>query len=285
MSYTDKILEIVEKLTEQNDNPCTTYLIEEFNDKVTFGKLLSKPEIIGELRKIFHDMKPTSDINITNAIESFRKIPWSSQITNILFVPDEAMYRNQEIYESDMKSAKDLLKQMAIENPISAPRIVIGNPVYFQDIHSSVRAYSSDMNVDKLTEAILLALQDEESKMPEIFTSTISNKEDATLPSSIAETLSTTSWIRDTTQEQKISTLVDKNIDSTPVSSDLSGTIECTTIRTFNQKVQTSQVPLNILRWLPSSGIKHKSKESEEIPIESATIATNPKIRFLSRTI
>ncbi|VDO75856.1 unnamed protein product, partial [Onchocerca flexuosa] len=151
MSYADKILEIVEKLTEQNDNPCTTFIIEEFNDKVTFGKLLSKPEIIDELRKIFHGVKPTNDINITNAIESFHKIPWSSQITNILFVPDEAMYRNRDIYKSDMKSAKDLLKQMAIENPISAPRIVIGNPVYFQDIHSTVSSYSSDTNVDELT--------------------------------------------------------------------------------------------------------------------------------------
>lgn len=60
------------------------------------------------------------------------------------------------MFKNDMKLAKDLLKRMTTENPTSAPRIVIGNPTYFRDIGRTVSAYSSDMNVDELTNAILL---------------------------------------------------------------------------------------------------------------------------------
>ncbi|VDN90770.1 unnamed protein product [Brugia pahangi] len=198
MLYRDKILTIVEKVIERNDNPCATYVIEEINDKTTFSKLLSKTEVICELENIFHDVKSNSDISVTNlsfkclskyknfrAIESFRKIPWSSRITNIIFVPDVAMYRNRKMYKNDMKSAKDLLKQMAEENPISSPRIIIGNPVYFQNI-DTLSAYSSQMNVDQLIEAILHALQTKDFTTPEdLLTSTASTNEYETGTSTI----------------------------------------------------------------------------------------------------
>ncbi|KAK6111767.1 hypothetical protein QQG55_44960 [Brugia pahangi] len=185
MLYRDKILTIVEKVIERNDNPCATYVIEEINDKTTFSKLLSKTEVICELENIFHDVKSNSDISVTKAIESFRKIPWSSRITNIIFVPDVAMYRNRKMYKNDMKSAKDLLKQMAEENPISSPRIIIGNPVYFQNI-DTLSAYSSQMNVDQLIEAILHALQTKDFTTPEdLLTSTASTNEYETGTSTI----------------------------------------------------------------------------------------------------
>lgn len=55
------------------------------------------------------------------------------------------------MFENDMKSAKDLLKLVAA----SAPRIIIGNSTYFRDTDKTVVAYSSDMNVNELTHAIL----------------------------------------------------------------------------------------------------------------------------------
>lgn len=60
------------------------------------------------------------------------------------------------MYKNDMKSAKGLLKRMITENPIRAPCIIIGNPAYFRQLDSTVNTYSSDMNVDELTKAILL---------------------------------------------------------------------------------------------------------------------------------
>lgn len=63
--FQDKVLGIVGKLIEGNANPCATYVIEEFSDKTTFSKLLSKTEVICELERIFHDIKSSRDISIT----------------------------------------------------------------------------------------------------------------------------------------------------------------------------------------------------------------------------
>ncbi|VIO88099.1 Uncharacterized protein BM_BM9779 [Brugia malayi] len=228
---TDKILTIVEKVIERNDNPCTTYVIEEINDQTTFSKLLSKTEVICELENIFHDVKSNSDISVTNAIESFRKIPWSSRITNIIFVPDVAMYRNRKMYKNDMKSAKDLLKQMAEENPTSSPRIIIGNPTYFQNI-DTLSAYSSQMNVDQLIEAILHALQTKDFTTPEdLLTSTASTNEYETGEYDTSANLPTNSWITSTIHGE---IEFEDIINSTVTSSDLSMTVtesECVSSR------------------------------------------------------
>uniref|UniRef100_A0A1I8EDJ2 Uncharacterized protein n=1 Tax=Wuchereria bancrofti TaxID=6293 RepID=A0A1I8EDJ2_WUCBA len=222
MLYRDKILTIVEKVIERNDNPCATYVIEEINDQTTFSKLLSKTEVICELENIFHDVKSNSDISVTNAIESFRKIPWSSRITNIIFVPDVAMYRNRKMYKNDMKSAKDLLKQMAEENPTSSPRIIVGNPAYFRNI-DTLSAYSSQMNVDQLIEAILHALQTKDFTTSEdLLTSTASTDEYVTGEYDISANLPTNSWITGTIHEE---IEVEDIINSTVTSSDLPVTV------------------------------------------------------------
>ncbi|KAL3989312.1 hypothetical protein ACH3XW_27165 [Acanthocheilonema viteae] len=279
-SYRDKILEIVEKVVERNDNPCATYVIEEFSDKATFSRLLSEAEVICELEKIFHDVKSAVNISIANAIESFRRIPWASQITNILFVPDETMYRNQKMFRDDMKSAKDLLKRMATENLISAPRIIIGNSMCFRDIDRSVSVYSSDMSVNELTNAILRALKAKEFTMSEgLFTSITSINEDEMALSNTSKTHSTRPWIKSTAQEKQMSTLDIENIDSTTTSFDLpmtvTGSAECAPPKTFvsystaesevvnststishtdsqfqnqNQKVQTSFYHIKVLK-------------------------------------
>ncbi|EFO16131.1 hypothetical protein LOAG_12377 [Loa loa] len=214
MLYRDKILDIVAKLVEKNDNPCAVYVIEGFNDNAIFSKLLTEAEVICELEKIFNDEKIGSKINITNAIESFRKIPWSSQIPNIIFIPDMAMYRNRKLYKNDIRSVKNLLKQMVMENPRSAPRIVIGNPEHFQNISDIVSVYSTNMNVDKLTKAILLALQTKEFTTSEdLF---ISTNGYAITPSDTLETPSTVSWITTTTYDE----IEVENIGSTTTSYD-----------------------------------------------------------------
>uniref|UniRef100_A0A0R3S006 Protein kinase domain-containing protein n=1 Tax=Elaeophora elaphi TaxID=1147741 RepID=A0A0R3S006_9BILA len=234
--YRDRVLEIVGKVVEGNGNPCATYIIETFSDKAIFSKILSEEEIMCELEKIFRDMKPTADVSITNAIKSFHKIPWSSQITNILFVPDEAMYRNPRMYQNDMKAAKDLLKRMASESLTSAPRIVIGDPTYFQGIGNNVSAYSSKMSVAELSKAILLALKSKEiTTQPEnLFTSTSTsnNKRTSFKTSKIP---STRPSISNGTQEKQTSML--DNVDSITASSDLSMTVpesvDCITPRAF----------------------------------------------------
>ncbi|CAG9533862.1 unnamed protein product [Cercopithifilaria johnstoni] len=236
--YRDKVLEIANEIVKRNDNPCATYVIEEFSDKATFSKLLSKAEVVGELEKTFNDVKSTGDISVTDAIESFCKIPWASQTANILFVPDEGMYRNQKIFKNDMKSAKNLLKRMTTGNRTGAPRVIIGDPTYFRNIDRTVSTYSPDMNVNELTNAILLALQAKEFTTPEgLFTSTISVNQDGTALPNGSETHFTRSWIKTDTQEKQISTLSIVNIDSTTSSSNQPVTVikpmKCTLTGTF----------------------------------------------------
>uniref|UniRef100_A0AAF5RY51 Uncharacterized protein n=1 Tax=Wuchereria bancrofti TaxID=6293 RepID=A0AAF5RY51_WUCBA len=90
------------------------------------------------------------------------------------------------MYKNDMKSAKDLLKQMAEENPTTSPRIIIGN----------LNAYSSQMNVGQLIGAILHALQTKDFTMPEnLLTSTASTDEYVTGEYDISANLPTNSWI------------------------------------------------------------------------------------------
>ncbi|VDK69723.1 unnamed protein product [Litomosoides sigmodontis] len=217
-SYRDKVLKIVEELVERNGNPCATYVIEGFSDRATFSKLLSKEEVVCELERILHDGQSNGDISIAKAIESFYKVPWASQIANILFVPDETMYRNREVFENDVKSARDLLKLVAA----SAPRIVVGNSTYFRDTDKTVVAYSSDMNVNELANAILFALQKKESKALEGLSATMTstNNDDKALPNT-PETYSTPSSIKSNVQEKQMSTLGIKHIDSTTTSFDL----------------------------------------------------------------